>query len=307
MIWLFMFLFDENFWLIGLWISKTLYYCTTLCAVGSLWMCFKLKHIQQIQRDLNSYILICTALASFSSLSLIFCQLGFFSDHGVLGIFDVDLMHLFFSTHNGKVLLINLLCCSILTLNHCFRFNPSLRLQPLSTHPIQNLLSLLLLLIILFNYTQQGHSLEHARISSVLLCFHVLAVSLWMGALIPLYQLCHVLQGAELCKEIKDMSTQLAVALCGLMLCGLSLVWIFIPQLNDIVHSTYGQAILIKLAWVVIIFLLASLNRFYLSAKLHQATELKCFKWMLVIELSIALMICIITAYMTTFIGLSTA
>lgn len=295
-----MFFPDEYVWLAGLWFSKTLYYYTTLSAVGSLWMCFKLKHIRQIQQDLNGYILLCVGLASFSSLSLIFCQLGFFSDNGVLGIFELELIQLFFSTHSGRVLLINLLCCCILTLNH------SIRLPHPCTRPIQNLVSLLLLLIILLNYAQQGHSLEHARISSVLLCFHVLAVSLWMGALIPIYLLCRVLQGVELSKEIKNLSTHLAVMLCGLLFCGLSLVWIFIPQLNDMLYSAYGQAILIKLAWVMIIFILASLNRLYLSAKLHQAVELKFFKWVLLIEWSIALIICMTTSYMTTIVGLST-
>lgn len=301
MIVLYMLFFDENIWLVGLWISTTLYYCATLCAVGSLWMFFKLKHIKPIQQDLNSYILICAALASFSSLSKIFCQLGFYSDHGIWGIFNLDLIQLFFSTQNGKVLLINLLCCSILTLKHSFK------LKSLSTYPMQNLLSLLMLLVILLNYAQQGHSLEHGRVASLLLSFHMLAVSLWMGSLIPLYQLCHVLQGVELCKEITRLSNQLALMLCGLILCGLSLAWIFIPQLNDMMDNAYGRTILLKLTLVIIIFLLASLNRLYLCSRLHQATELKWFKWMLMIELSIALMICMITAYMTSIAGLGAA
>lgn len=293
-------LWINQLWFIGLWLSKGSYYAASLSCIGGLWMCFHLNHIPQLQQRFKTYLMGCLMLATVASCSTIFCQLGLFSDDGIAGIFELELLRLYFSLHSGRVLLINLLCCSILLLNHLmishhFRFR---------FHSLSTWISLIFLLILLLNYAQLGHSLKQEKISSLLLTFHVLAIALWIGTLVPLYMMCRLLKPKKLALEVRKLSLQLAIMLGTLIACGMSLAWLFIPSIDVFLNSAYGQAIMLKLMLVTVIFVLAGFNRIYLSRRLQHVHMVKIFQWVLILEFSIAITICFITAYMTAIVGL---
>lgn len=290
----------NQLWFIGLWLSKGSFYAASLMSLGGLWMCFQLNHNPQFQQRFRPYLMGCLLLASVASCSTIFCQLGLFSDDGIAGIFDEELLRVYFSLHSGRILLINLLCCSILMFNHLTHAQHA----RLRFHSLSAWISLIMIFIVLLNYAQLGHSLKQEKISSLLLTFHILAISLWMGTLLPLYIMCQLLQGKWLSLEVRKLSLQLAITLCSLIACGICLAWLFIPSIEMFLSSAYGQAIIMKFMSVSVIFLLACFNRIYLSRRLQHLNMVRIFKWVLIIELCIAISICFITSYMTAIVGL---
>jgi putative copper resistance protein D len=74
-------------------------------------------------------------------------------------------------------------------------------------------------------------------------------------------------------------------------------------SLSELFTTAYGQALLVKLTLVLVIFVIAALNKLKLTPSLHNEGGVLALRNSIRIESVVALFILIITSYFSTIVG----
>jgi len=126
--------------------------------------------------------------------------------------------------------------------------------------------SLLGAALVLLSFTLVGHSTAEPRLLlASLLLLHLGAVAFWVGALVPLYRISgppRLSQSAgRVLQRFGQVATPVVVALIA---AALLLAWRLLEAWAPLLHSAYGQLLLLKLALLGLLLGLAGLNRWLL-------------------------------------------
>lgn len=102
---------------------------------------------------------------------------------------------------------------------------------------------------------------------------HVLAGSVWLGGLVGIALTLPALAGQEAAaaRTLARFSTAAAAVLVALTGTGLVLAWRILASWENLVGSTYGRILLVKLAVVLIVVTVAGWNRFVLLPRVRAA------------------------------------
>lgn len=83
--------------------------------------------------------------------------------------------------------------------------------------------------------------------AQILLSIHVLVMSLWMGALYPLWKTSQKINGLPL-KERMYLFGRIAAFIVGILLiCGVSITLLLIKDLNTLINTPYGYGFITKI------------------------------------------------------------
>lgn len=290
-----------EWWSFLIWFNKVIFYLVTVSAVGGLWMLYFLDWLKVMSRMLERYIAIAAFAGGISSLLLFFLQVGYLADQGVMGMFDPLFLSLLMTTVAAKAQLFIALCFSLLFIQHKFRSQA--RLAGLSLQAL--IPSGVFLILILLVYAQLGHSAEYAWWVQAILVLHLLAVSLWMGALFPLWKLTQLAELSELKISAAFFGKVALYIVIGLVLCGAALLYILLKNWEALVHTLYGNVLMFKLAWVSVLLALAAINKLFLTPRLDQEAMRLKLRWAIVLEMYLGLSILMLTAYLSTIVGLT--
>jgi copper transport protein len=121
---------------------------------------------------------------------------------------------------------------------------------------------------------------------------HVVGVTIWAGALAPLYGLTYGEPGAAL-QALKRFS---ALAIWGVLLlvaAGVTVAVVQVESIDALVQTDYGRLLVAKLVAVAGLLALAALNRFVLTAGLGRGDLSALRRFRLSIGLEIGLMVCV--------------
>lgn len=292
---------EMEFWLYATWLAKFFLYLGISFTVGGVFCYFLLGRYIELKSTILKYIACGAGLALIASTINFFLLVGSFAGTDLGGMFDYDFISLLVSTPIGEAHLlriVSLIALFVLVV---------IRLKAWSQHilKVDIILFAVLLLPIFFSFSQLGHVTRLNLIAQILLSIHVLAVSLWMGSLYPLWKTTQIVNGFAL-KDTMHLFGQIASGVVGvLIVCGVIVALLLIPSLDTLLSTTYGYGFILKLVFVMGIFLLAALNKWYLTPRLIQPAFAKKLGTAIQVEMCVGGLILLTTSYITTVIGLS--
>ncbi|MEM7071745.1 MAG: CopD family protein [Pseudomonadota bacterium] len=167
-------------------------------------------------------------------------------------------------------------------------------------------------IITLSAFTQIGHTSVHEdfltqTLLQIFLLIHLIAISLWVGILLPLYRLSgDVLQIALTAQMAHHFGRIASYFVPVLLVAGGWLAFILTGSWAALLTSQYGQILLAKITFVILLLVLAAFNklRFVPALRKGQSHTLKRFKQSLITEMILFVCILSITSILTTMLSL---
>ncbi|GAB60549.1 CopD family protein [Rheinheimera nanhaiensis] len=160
-------------------------------------------------------------------------------------------------------------------------------------------------LLLAASFSQTGHVASLAGLWPLLLTLHVLAISAWVGALLPLWQSCYRLAPDRL-QALMQQFGQVALYLLVLLIsCGVLILLQLLDSPSALFVSDYGRLMLFKLMLVAAMLLLAAWHKFNLVKALAQHQNSRLLARSIFIEMLLALLVLVTCSSFTTVVGLA--
>ena len=272
-------------------IIRTFIYLNALYSIGSI--LFKYHFQKHFNDEINSFCNKIIRISAFLGLSI--SILAFISIAGNLGgdfksIFELELILLSFETLQGKSTLYLIAGFCFLSLSHYF---PPLVFK---TFNILGTISILISFIVV------GHSLSQGIYSQLLILIHIFCISFWLGSFLPLRYMCTIKNFTNL-YFIADNFGKYAVIYIGiLILTGLIFSYILLGGILQLVTSTYGNVLLIKLFTVSMILLIGAINKFRIVPEIKKDLKIGQIKLKnsINIEIILSVLVLFTTSILTT-------
>ena len=157
------------------------------------------------------------------------------------------------------------------------------------------LLTCIPLLFVVGSFRMVGHASVLGSIAQTAVAGHILALSLWIGCLFPLYLLCRAAPLDVLQQRMHRFGNHARFILIVLVVSGIVLFNEALRSPLDLLHTPYGNILLIKLLLTIGLLLIAAANRFRLVPHLP-TTGPTPLQRAITLEMAVALLILVITA-----------
>ncbi|MCH7314504.1 CopD family protein [Acinetobacter sp. ANC 3882] len=290
----------SEYWIFATWITKIGLYLSIAFVVGGAFSYFLLGCYAEIKANIFNYMTIGAALGLISSTLSFLFLIGSFANTGLLGMFDWNYINILINTATGHAHLIRILSFAMILALLIFKLNQ----KNTATNAFEKIIFTLPVLLIVYSFSQLGHVTNLSMFAQFLLSIHVLVMSLWMGALYPLWKTSRVINGLALKERMHLFGRIAAFVVTILILCGASVAVLLLKDFNALINTPYGSGFIIKLLFVVSILLLAAFNKWYFTPRLQEPKFAQQLSYAILFEMSLGLMILLTTAYITTVIGI---
>ncbi|WP_299643246.1 CopD family protein [uncultured Ruegeria sp.] len=169
---------------------------------------------------------------------------------GVDGMVDTEMLGLLWQTPVGDLLVYRLVGAALI-------------LVGLSIPRFGHWIALVGGTLALWSFAQIGHVPELESVGvQLLLLLHLLCVAFWVGIFCPLRSMAlmpeHLTDAAELGYRFGQTAALIVPTLIG---AGLWMAWLFVGNLQGLVFTGYGQALLFKVLLVSLLMILAAANK----------------------------------------------
>ncbi|KJZ17191.1 copper resistance D family protein [Loktanella sp. S4079] len=168
----------------------------------------------------------------------------------IAGMIDTEMLGLMWQTPVGDVLVYRIVGTMLMILG-------------LLTHRIGQWIALGGGVLTLWSFAQIGHIPDSERaVVRLILLLHLLGVAFWVGVLPPLYRLSLQPNTIQQAADLGHRFGQRAAAIVPmLILAGVLMGWLLVGSFTTLVTTSYGQTLLIKLAFVGVLLALATVNK----------------------------------------------
>lgn len=139
---------------------------------------------------------------------------------------------------------------------------------------------------------------------SLVVGLHLLCGAFWFGSLLPLIQTLRTSEPLEGARVLKHFSFWAVFCVALIIASGLGISFIQVERLTALIDTDYGIRLLIKWAFVVILLVLAGINKLWLTPALEQDKKSALFALRRFIWLEIFVILSILG--ITTSLSLST-
>ena len=157
------------------------------------------------------------------------------------------------------------------------------------------------------SFALTGHtgSVGPGNLPRLLVAVHVLAVSYWIGALVPLFKIASSPDFSRVGAILRRFGNIAALVVPGLIAAGLVLLWLLLGSLDAIFASTCGRLVLLKLAFASGLLMLAAVNKLRLTPGVTAGdrSAVARLRWSIAGEMTLATAILVATATFTTVVG----
>jgi copper resistance protein D len=160
-------------------------------------------------------------------------------------------------------------------------------------------------LLLAASFSQTGHVASLPGLWQLLLTLHVLAISAWVGSLLPLWQSCYRLALDRLLALMQQFGQVALYMLVLLISCGVLILLQLLDPLSLLFVTDYGRLLLFKLMLVAAMLLLAAWHKFNLVKALAQHNNSRLFARSIFIEMLLALLVLATSSSFTTVVGLA--
>ena len=284
-------IFKVDVWIFLNPIIKMAFYISAFCSVGTY---IYLIHFNRfLENKQKSY---CFSLIKRSSIiGCIISFLSFLSIPGNMGgdlksIIDPELIQLTLETISGKAALLSLLGFIIIYFS-C-----------LKQSIVFYLLSFVGISTLLLSFVIFGHSTKHGLAGQFLIIIHLVGLSYWIGALLPLRKMCNFIDNEKL-KIVAHLFGIYAIGYVGVLItAGLIFSYILLGDISALISTDYGNVLLIKMIVVSTLLSLGAINKFKIipNLSIDQNLGLKRLKKSIQTEILCVLLIFFLTSLLTT-------
>ncbi|AZC08744.1 MULTISPECIES: copper resistance D family protein [Acinetobacter] len=287
-------------WIYATWLIKVVLYLGIAFVVGGAFSYFLLGRYVEIKETLLKYITIGAGLGFISSTLGFFVLIGSFANTGLSGMWDNNYINILVNTPTGHIHIIRTVSFAILLLFMIVKLSKG----TIQVSKVEGTIFTILLIPIVFSFSQLGHVTNLPLFAQFLLSIHVLVMSLWMGSLFPLWRTTKKITGLSL-KDRMHLFGRIATFVVGILLaCGASIALLLIKDFNTLLNTPYGHGFIIKIAFVLSILLLAAFNKWYFTPRLQDPKFAGQLGYAILFEMSLGLMILLTTGYITTVVGI---
>lgn len=291
----------SEYWLWAAWIEKVMLYAGMAFVIGGSFMYLFLSKYQHLSKTIINYMLLGAVLGGISSIASFFIQVGSFANNGLQGMIDPTFLKILLHSPVGTIQITRTLCFSIIAV---LLIAKNYRWSTSNPSWFSGVAIALASLIIVASFSQLGHVTNLPFFAQILISIHVFVMSLWMGALFPLWKLSRTIEGMPL-KDSMHLFGRIAAIIVGLLVvCGLT-VAIMLLNIHILLTTPYGYGFILKLALVASILLLAAFNKWYFTPRLEHPRFAKQLSYAILLEMSLGLTILLVTGYITSVIGIA--
>jgi putative copper resistance protein D len=268
--------------------------------IGGAFCYFLLWRYTSIKVTLLKYMHLGATLGLVGSTLGFFILVGSFANTGLSGIFDQTYLNILLNTNTGQIHIVRIISFALIFLLL------TIKLGKKTTHiaTFEKILFAVLLIPILYSYSQIGHVTNLPFFAQILLSIHVFFMSLWMGSLYPLWKMSHKISGRSLRKLMEAFGRIAAYVVGILILCGITIALFLFKDLNTLIYTSYGHGFVLKLAFVGSILLLAAFNKWFLTPRLEEPLFAQYLSCAILFEMYLGLLILLTTSYITTVVGI---
>jgi len=276
------------------WLAKTLLYGATAGIVGTVFIRFICEHHLGMVNWLRSYSRWAAAFGILSVLLASTSQLVMFSGQGIDSLTDWDTLTMLLSGNLGWTWGLSL-----------SGFIGCWLAGQLSQSPrAQTFIMVTGMILIVASYWFTGHLVDSDWVQHFMLICHVLTMGLWIGALLPLYKISSLPDPQYIRRMMIRFGELALIFIPVLVLSGILMLLHLLGDLRTLVHSDYGQAILLKLTVVILLLGIGALNKRVWVPRLPEPASLRQLAKSIRLEMLFATAVFGITAFATVIIGL---
>lgn len=291
-------------WDISALLAKAITLMAMVSVVGGFFCLYlTVQYGSQVRQYLLRYIKVGAFIGLIASSLYFFIQVGAFSQTGLSGMLDKTMLTILGQSGLGYA-----------SMSRVSAFALILALITYKTWQSKNdrdyfgFASIVVLtlagILLAYSFSLIGHVAELQTMSQLAIELHVLAISLWVGSLLPLWHLCNVERIGNL-KKIMVRFGELAIGFVAvLILSGIYLLVQLVQSPTELFRTSYGIALMIKLTGVSVLLLLGAVNKLRLVPALEGDEGVRHLKKSIQLETSIACVVLFVTAYLTTLVGM---
>ena len=282
-------------WIILNPLIRFLSYIAVFGAVGTLIFIFYFRNVLT-----TSQLSYCTTISqNFTKVGILVSFLSILSIPGnmsgdLLGILDIDMISLSLSTLTLKSSL--LLFIGFIMIHFI----------PMTFNKLYLIGKALAVLLILYSFIVIGHSLKGGLLSQSLVVIHLIGLSYWLGSLLPLQKMCNLTDFEELKKIAHSFGQHAVFYILALLVAGSIFSYILVGNISNLLNTTYGNVLFIKVIFASLLISLGALNKLQLVPKLNAENETTIIKLKksINVEMIIVLIIFFLTSLLTTSLTL---
>lgn len=291
---------DISLWALLTLLGRFILYACVASAIGGVFSSVLLarhREVTQANTRYTGYGCLAGIVVAIYSLLI---QVGAMVDRGLAGIVDTNMMSVMLKTSVGNALLFELI--GFVLIGVCAWWSLRRALRP--RHIPSLLISILGCLFLIASFSQVGHFAEAAWTGKVAISFHILAMSLWIGSLYPLWLVSRTTDVLAI-QHSMEMFGRLAVVIVGVLVaCGIIMGILLVKDFHTLIATGYGRGLLLKGLLVGALLLLAASNKWLTVPHLHREGVSRRLSRAIVLEMSLTGFIFLITGVITSVIGI---
>lgn len=290
----------SEYWMWATWFTKVVLYLSVAFVVGGAFCYFLLRQYLELKESILKYITIGAGLGLISSTLGFFILIGSFANTGIKGMWDSTYINILLNTSPGHAQILRSISFALLLLLMVIKLSRNKAQFSITESSIFGVL----LIPIIFSFSQLGHVANLTLLAQILLSIHILVMSLWMGSLYPLWKTSLEISGLPL-KDRMQVFGRIAAFIVGILIaCGASIALLLFKDLNTLINTPYGRGFIIKILFVISILLLAAFNKWYFTPRLQDTRVAKQLGYAILVEMLLGLSILLTTSYITTVVGI---
>ena len=164
----------------------------------------------------------------------------------------------------------------------------------------------LAIFIILFSFIVIGHSTKGGILTQSLVTIHLIGLSYWIGSLLPLKKMCNIADFKELKTITHSFGNYAVFYILALLIAGSIFSFILISDISNLFNTIYGNVLMIKMLFAMLLISLGALNKLFLVPRLdiNNATTIIKLKRSINVEMIIVLIIFFLTSLLSTSLTL---
>ena len=280
-----------DLWIILTPVLKTLFYVTSLLALGTVIFERHFQHFQTV--DNTSFC---------RDLTIRACKYGMVISAGLLvsvagnlggevwSILDPTIFSIAIYSKGGNAAGLAFFGFALIIIARRYEF---------SAVPLLLWVGVLLLLL---SFIWTGHAQKVGPIAQAVLLLHLVAIAFWLGSFLPLRRMCSSPESENLYNIAERFGIHAIFYICLLLISGLIFAYILIGDLSLLLSTVYGNVFLMKITLVSTLLGAGAVNKFRLvpSMKLEPSIGAQRLRKSIQIEMVIALLILSFSGFLTT-------
>lgn len=282
-------------------LSRIALYASVASAIGGMFSSWLLVRHRESAPAICRYTFWGCVIGIIASLIGFGAQVGAFADQGLMGMVDINMMSILWQASVGTAVALQLSGFLLIGITTGWLLK--------SQKSRSNLASVLMLLgglSLLAAFSQVGHFAEQSLLGKIAISLHVLAMSLWMGSLYPLWQVSRTTDIPEIRCSMERFGQVAAVIVAVLVASGILMASMLLKDFHTLFFTPYGQGLLLKLTLVVSLLLLAASNKWLTVPRLMQPGFSTRLSRAIAFEMCVGVFILLITGIITVIIGIDT-